>query len=241
MQAAYQRLQYFLSIAVIVIRDEGIFHVLKACLFLIIELVRYGVFRRDQQFRFQQQLLDYFIHPYNCTWNNERQIEIPIALSFLEQFTGKAILEVGNVLKHYYSSQHDVVDKYEQAEGVVNIDVVNYIPGHRYDYIVSISTLEHVGWDEQPKEPQKVLRAIEHLRSLLNKGGVMLVTLPIGYSPAVDAFLAEGFLKFEETSFYRCDMRTGKWQEGPYVEVAHLPFDFSRHRAAGLVVGIYRG
>ena len=35
----------------------------------------------------------------------------------------------------------------------------------KYDLIVTISTLEHVGWDEEPRDPSKVLRAIENLKS----------------------------------------------------------------------------
>ena len=37
-----------------------------------------------------------------------------------------------------------------------------------YDLIVSISTLEHVGHDEVPREEEKILRTMLHLRSLLS-------------------------------------------------------------------------
>jgi len=51
------------------------------------------------------------------------------------------------VLSHYFAVKHDIVDKYEIAPSVVNEDLVNFKPGKKYDLIVSISTLEHVGWD----------------------------------------------------------------------------------------------
>ena len=35
-----------------------------------------------------------------------------------------------------------------------------------FDLIVAISTLEHVGWDESPRDPAKAPRAVEVLRSL---------------------------------------------------------------------------
>jgi hypothetical protein len=38
-----------------------------------------------------------------------------------------------------------VLDKYEQAPGVINEDVVSFSPPQKYDLIVSVSTLEHVG------------------------------------------------------------------------------------------------
>jgi hypothetical protein len=55
--------------------------------------------------------------------------------------------------------------------------------------IVSISTLEHVGWDEEDKNPVKVLQAIEILKSLLAPLGKIVVTLPLGYNPIIDDYL----------------------------------------------------
>jgi len=100
-------------------------------------------------------------------------------MAVVRQHPDERILEVGNVLAHYYPHQHDVLDKYEQAPGVMNGDVVDFRPGKLYDLIVSISTLEHVGWDEEPRDPLKFLRGVEHLTTLLAPGGRMLVTLPI--------------------------------------------------------------
>ncbi len=44
-------------------------------------------------------------------------------------------------------------------------DIVEFVPQDKYDLIISISTLEHVGWDEQPQKPGKLLQAIDHLRA----------------------------------------------------------------------------
>ena len=43
---------------------------------------------------------------------------------------------------------HDVLDKYEKGNNVINDDVVSFSTEVKYDLIVSVSTLEHVGWDE---------------------------------------------------------------------------------------------
>jgi hypothetical protein len=40
----------------------------------------------------------------------------------------KNILEIGNVTSHSYPVTHDVLDKYEIADGVVNEDVTDYQP-----------------------------------------------------------------------------------------------------------------
>jgi cyclopropane fatty-acyl-phospholipid synthase-like methyltransferase len=51
---------------------------------------------------------------------------------------------------------------------VINEDVVNFKSKKKYDLIVSISTLEHVGWDEKP---MKIPRAIENLKTLITPQG----------------------------------------------------------------------
>lgn len=43
---------------------------------------------------------DYFIHPYNMTWRNERAVEIAICKEFVAHQNGRG-MEFGNVLAHY--------------------------------------------------------------------------------------------------------------------------------------------
>src|SRR5438445_4644081 len=111
---------------------------------------------------------NYEIHPFIL--DNERAVEIGLARSFLRNRTGNT-LEVGNVLSIYMSFPHDVVDKYERGPGVLNQDIVTYSSAKKYDTIVTLSTLEHVGWDEQPQDPTKLVAAIKQLKSLLQPGG----------------------------------------------------------------------
>lgn len=144
---------------------------------------------RQQTFSYHGSQLAYFIHSHSATWENERMIEIPIANHFLQRRGGGRGLEVGNVLAYYAPVARVVVDKYERAPGVLNADVVDYAPQERYDWIVSISTLEHVGQDEAPLQPGKAVKAVEHLRGLLAPGGRMLVTVPLGYNTGLDAYI----------------------------------------------------
>lgn len=145
--------------------------------------------------------LTYFHHPYNATWRNERAVEIPVARRFLTNVFGPG-LEVGNVLGHYGPVFHTVIDKYEPSAGVINVDVVDYRPPDRYGWIVAISTLEHVGWDEAPKDPDKAVRAIAHLRTLLRPGGRLLVTCPVGHNPGLDHAIRAGSLGFSMEVFF---------------------------------------
>ncbi|GAH93498.1 unnamed protein product, partial [marine sediment metagenome] len=140
-------------------------------------------------FTFREQIYNYFYHRYNSTWGNERAIEVPVVWDIVKKYKGKHILEVGNVLSHYFPTQHTILDKYEKASGVINLDVVDFQPAEKYDLIVSISTLEHVGWDEKPREPRKILRALENLKRCSALGGQIVVTLPLGYNREIDKLL----------------------------------------------------
>lgn len=132
--------------------------------------------------------LDLVDLPYNTTIRNERAVELAVAFDWLAGCDGDG-LEVGNVLGHYGIAGHRVVDLHEQAPGVENIDVFE-IHG-RFDWIVSISTVEHVGWDDG-RDPTGAAFAVTYLRSLLRPGGELLVTVPLGWNPPLDARLPLG-------------------------------------------------
>ena len=142
--------------------------------------------------------LPYADFEYNTTRLNERAVELPVAWSWVDN-SGLRTLEVGNVLAHYpWPPVRDVVDRWEVADGVDNKDVFD-IEGE-WDQIVSISTLEHVRWDEGAgREPGGSQAAVEHLRGLLSPGGRMLVTIPTGHNAPLDMWLA-----FGETGAERC-------------------------------------
>ena len=65
---------------------------------------------------FQGAAYKYLFRRYNSTYGNERAVEIPIAMAEVRKHPEDQVLEVGNVLAHYYSHHHDVVDNYERAD-----------------------------------------------------------------------------------------------------------------------------
>lgn len=140
------------------------------------------------------------VHLYNRTWRNERAVEIPLAKAFLDRHQGAA-LELGNVLANYGRCGHMVVDKYERQPGVLNVDIVDYRPPEQFDCIVSVSTLEHVGWDEEPQDAGKIPRAVEHLRTLLVPSGRLFVTCPLAYNPHLDRLIRDDALGGDSQAF----------------------------------------
>ena len=150
--------------------------------------------RGRRTFRFQGRDYRYFCHWYNTTFDNERAVELALALGELQDATGKRVLEVGNVLSHYVPVHHDILDKYEEATGVMNEDIVGFRPPQPYDLILSLSTIEHVGLDEQPQALDKILLAEQSIRRILAPGGRALITIPVGYNPHADRLLQAGKL-----------------------------------------------
>lgn len=195
--------------------------------------------RRGRTFDFDGRRLEYLLHPYNVTWDNERTVEVPICWYFLSRHgTSGPVLEVGNVLNHYRPFPHDVVDKYERASGVANVDIVDFSTDVRYEAIVTVSTLEHVGWDEEPRDPSKVLRAVERLQSLLRPGGVLLYTIPLGYNPRLDDLLRVGGLPSTQTIWMQRVSKDNRWVEAPSGALGAVRYGTPYRSANGLVVGI---
>jgi hypothetical protein len=167
-------------------------------------------------------------HRHGLTWVTERTVEVPVARRLVERHRGARILEVGNVLSHYMRVEHDVVDKYERAPGVRNVDVLDLPPEPGYDLIVTISTLEHVGRDETPRDPGRAVGALDHLRGLLLPGGTLCATVPVGYNPDLDGALAD--CPHEVRA-----MRRAPWREVDPAEAFKCPYDFLVYRAAAVL------
>jgi hypothetical protein len=179
----------------------------------------------------------YFAPPYTATWRSERAVEIPLARHFLAQVAGGKGLEVGNVLSHYGTVDHLVVDKYEASPGVVNRDVTEFEATRPLDFVISISTLEHVGWDEDPRDPEKVGRAVTRLRSLLAPAGRLFVTCPLGYNPHLDALVRAGTLyPVTEGYLHRASPTAGPWEERSGAAIWADPPTCTRERAQSLWV-----
>lgn len=173
---------------------------------------------RKKTFTYNGSTLRYYYHP--LTFRTERCVEIPIIMSKIH---GGKILEVGNVLQRYADFTHDIVDKYEISPGVINEDVVSYQSPEKYNLIVSISTIEHVGRDENPMEEQKAIRAITHMKSLLTKNGEMILTVPLAYNRTLDEAIYRGKAGLTEVHYMK---RTAEgWEQVDSSEISELEYN----------------
>ncbi|MEM0302993.1 MAG: hypothetical protein QXI54_07490 [Archaeoglobaceae archaeon] len=196
------------------------------------------------KFIFEGKKYKYFYHSYNTTWKNERAVEIPILYNLYLEYLSKKlkILEIGNVFSHYFNVKHVIVDKYEKAPNVINEDVVDFSLNDKFDFIFSISTLEHVGWDEKPREPGKIFRAVSNLKDLLAENGLLVITLPVGYNPVVDELLKnenKNPVIFDKI-FYMKKVSICEWEQCGADSCLNLKYDFKTPSARAVAICLYK-
>lgn len=181
--------------------------------------------KSERKFLFNGREYEYFYHDYNEAWASERTVEVPIIWDIVKSNKDARILEVGNVLPHYFGIQHTVLDKYEVWPGVTNEDIMSYSPGFDFDLIVSISTLEHIGWSLKRgvREPSGFIKAVNKLESLLAHGGELWFTVPLGYNPYVNKAV-EKELVGAELFFMKRISADNKWRQCSFNDVKTYPY-----------------
>lgn len=165
----------------------------------------------DRSFLFEGHPLPYCVR-FNRFVNSERLVEIPIVLEKIRHNRINKCLEVGNTINNYYSFLHEVVDKYEMRHSVINSDIVEFNPNKKYDIIFSISTVEHIGFDEREKKPGKATLAINKMLNLLADHGSLIITVPLGYNPEIDNFILNNPLNFRILFLERYS-KLNRWRE----------------------------
>jgi len=189
-------------------------------------------FFKRPYFVYKDRTFRYFYHPHHRTWMTEREIEIPIIVDYIMK-SSDSILEIGNVTNHYLNKInekdiqfipiHDVVDKYEKGDGVINEDVLTYNPSKKYNLIFSISTMEHVGWDEEIKDENKIINSINNLKSLLTENGKIIITVPINYNAWLDKLIEEG--TFGKEMYFMKRKRFNRWIPCTFQEIKKCGFN----------------
>lgn len=190
-----------------------------------------------RSFEYEGKRYRYMFHQYGATIRGERIVEVPIALEELKEHAGKRILEIGNVLSHYVPCDHVVVDKHERSDRCLNVDIMEFHPSYRFDFIVSISTVEHIGWNEYEREPEKAVRALRHMKSLLAPGGRMLVTIPWGQNPTLDRHLCSPECAFDVLRYMKRVSSRNTWVQADASVLEHACYGKPYPFANVLVLG----
>lgn len=206
-----------------------------------------GAIHFNDRFVFRGKEYQYFIH--HRSWATERVVEIPIILNYIEK--DKKTLEVGNVLSQFVDVWWDVVDKFEQGKDIINEDIIDFKPDKKYDLIVSISTFEHIGFNEdvgggeKPDgecDDDKIRQSVDSLKRYLKPGGVMVATVPLGYNKKMDMQLFDDRLGFDEVYFLKRVSKWNLWEEVKIDEVVEPKYGHPYPCANYIcVVGLFQG
>ncbi len=202
-----------------------------------LQFLFFRMFNRKKIFSFQKEKYEYLIN--KITFFNERMVEVPIFRRIIEKNKDKKILEVGHVLHNFFPITHDVLDKYESSRGVINEDIATFNTPKKYDLVISISTLEHVGWDEDPREPEKIIEAFKNLKNITKKGGQIIFSVPWGYNSVLDRLIIEKNPLITESLFLK-KIRFDEWKQTTLDEMRSSRYKLKVPCATGIVVGIIK-
>lgn len=193
---------------------------------------------RNRSFIFNNNRFPFFLHKYNTTWKNERCVEVSIILNLISGNKKKHILEVGAVLPHYTDVSWDVVDMFEKGPTITNTDITSYDPPKKYDLVVSISTLEHVGKDDVLNKT-KVTDAINAMKRLLSKDGLIVATIPLGYNNYLDDLIFSDNYHHGETYFLKRLNQKNDWVQVTLSEIKDIKYNSPYPSANGLAVLVF--
>jgi SAM-dependent methyltransferase len=166
----------------------------------------------SDKFIFNNQEYEYRRDDLQCQLG-ERIIEVPIFSKLISESLDKRFFEIGNVMKKYTPGLGwQVLDKHEPGVEIINEDICN--PGlgsimlHHAELIISVSTLEHIGFDMgESIEHGKIPKAFENIYSMLSPNGKFVFSVPVGYNPEIDWMLSgfqyiSKFIGFRDTKLF---------------------------------------
>lgn len=219
-------------------------------------------------FQFNGQWYPY-LRQRNHPHGNERTVEVPIIQRHTWKHHPTDTLEIGDTLNKYTPTHHTVLDKYATRNGVIQQDVANLDAVEAYDTIVSISTLEHVGYDEseyggpETTDPKKVLTAVANLKTALKPGGSLLFTTPYDYNPHFDHHIEQDAFNLTRLHFmrrthdttthhvdaecpncgehhtYHVDIPLNRWEQCSWTQVQDTSYGDPHPYANGIIIAYY--
>lgn len=128
--------------------------------------------------------------------NSERIVVVSIIMEKIIHDSSMKCLEDLDTINNYYSFPHDIVDKYEMSNLVINLDIVEFNPKEKYDTILSIFTVEHIGFYETEINRGKTTLAKNKMLNLLTSHGSLIITVLLGYNPEIDDLILNNSFNF---------------------------------------------
>jgi hypothetical protein len=193
----------------------------------------------NPSFHLDGKKYEYFINKDNSVYT-ERVVELAYILNYIDLHKYENILEIGNVLSKYVKTYHIVLDKYEKGANIINEDAVVFNPGKKFRKIISISTFEHIGFDEVIFEPGKIKKALKNVIDLLEDNGELLITVPLGYNPEIEEIIRMKEINFSKTYFLKRYSKLNLWKETSLEDAIKYPYGSIYPAANAIAILSYR-
>ena len=110
----------------------------------------------------------------------------------------------------------------------------------RYDLVVSCSTIEHIGWDDQERCPERILNASNRLRALLAPAGQAVISVPLGINSGLDDAIARAGFGASELHFMKRVSQENLWKETDKEAALQCKYGDPYHGAGAILVAVYR-
>lgn len=113
----------------------------------------------------------------------ERRFEVPLLAYFVRKFDKTEVIEVGAVSNQYFPTHHRIFDPTDKGAIKAFAEDLDYFG----KYVMSVSTIEHIGKAEYGLPATSPYRAITVLNKML-EAKAYLITWPIGYNTLLDHY-----------------------------------------------------
>jgi hypothetical protein len=179
-------------------------------------------------FTFGGQSFRHFFHYHNCGWPpercTERSVELALADTWLNLVEPHYVSEIGAVTPYYWPRRvADIIDPADGHRLVTRRCSLFDIDFHGRA-VLSISTLEHVGTGQYdlPVDPPAAGRA---LAKIFAEAPQFLITVPVGYNPALDAWLFDqGPMPVDVTARFLVRLSAFQWRQEHDLNRARRPY-----------------
>jgi len=166
--------------------------------------------------KFYDSCIELYESDYNCGYKNnrmtERGIEITLAKKWLSKNKSNIndIIEAGAVTPYYLPNKIlNILDAYDSHELVnYKMDMLDYDFTNKY--IISISTIEHVGTGDYDLEKREI--SVYALNKLLSECKCCLITFPMGYNKSLDKYVVDGNVRNANVKFYKRGKFDNAWK-----------------------------
>lgn len=144
------------------------------------------------KFNIKDLEFDYFHHEYNKTYLNERIVEVPLGMYFIDKFGAENITEIGAVMPYYNYQCKEVIDMRDPHNMCYRKNAA-YNVEYTKKNILSISTIEHFKIGEYKNRTNQ--DSIICLNKIIEKSSNYLITWALGYNKFLDEYVKNSNIK----------------------------------------------